>query len=345
MNIRIFCTLIMLSGLTGMLNAQAGPAENPSTVVAEVNGTAVTLGELEQKRADNLFHARTQYYKEERKALDDLIDERLLDIRARRENVTVDELLRRHVDSQVAKDPSDEQLQILYEATQTDQPFASVRERLLNNLRQLRTSKARAAYLKTLRDEAKINVTLPEPRAEIALNEHTPVRGPRNAPVIVVEFADYQCPYCKQLEPQIEKIKNEFGDKVALVYKDYPLQMHHDAEPMAEAARCAGEQGKYWEFHDYLFNDVKNFDIAQAKEHARALQLDSARFDKCLDSNAEDQLIKHDSAEATNLGVGGTPTVFVNGRLIAGAKYEAIRDAIQQELAAASARPRQTARR
>jgi protein-disulfide isomerase len=339
------CTLIVFPiAFAAGLAAQSDQKPNPSTVIAEVNGSTVTLGELEQKRGDSLFHPRHQFYKDERKVLDDLIDERLLELQAKRENVTVDELLKRHVTSQI-HDPTDQELQVVYELSQLDQPFAAVRGTMFTKIRELRINKARAAYIKTLRAEAKVSVTLPEPRAEFALDEHTPVRGPRNAPVMVVEFADYQCPYCRQLEPQLEQLKNELGDKMAIAYKDYPLQMHNFAPKMAEAARCAGEQGKYWEFHDFLFKDLKSFEIAPMKEEARALNLDTAKFDKCVDADAETQLISQDSAQAQNLGVSATPTVFVNGRMLTGVKPDALRQVVQEELAAASSHPRETAQR
>lgn len=335
-----FWALIVLRSLT----AQSAQNQNSSTVVAEVNGSTVTLGELEQKRADSLFHPRHQYYKDERKILDDLIDERLLELQARHESVTVDELLKRHVISQV-HDPNDQEMRAIYEVSQLEQPFEAVRSTMFNKLKDMRIAKARTAYLKTLRADAKVNITLTEPRAEFALDEHTNVRGPRNAPVMVVEFADYQCPFCKQLEPQLEQMKAEFGDKMAIVYKDYPLQMHTFAPKMAEAARCAGEQGKYWEFHDFLFNDLKNFDMGQVKQEAKTLHLDAAKFDACVDSDAEAQLISQDSVQAQNLGVNATPTVFVNGRMLTGVKPEALRQIVQEELTAASSRSRETAQR
>ncbi len=337
MKTHIYCHFVVLSiASLGLLRAQSGPGENRSAVVAEVNGTTVTLGELEQKRSDNLFQARRQYYQAESKALDDLIEERLLEMQARRENLTVDQLLERHVNSQIKKDPTDDQLQIFYESLGTDQPFEAVRPEILAQLHSLRISKARAAYVKTLRSEAKISVTLAEPRVEVALDGKS-VRGPRNAPVRVVEFADYQCPYCKQLEPQLERLQHDFGDKVAIAFMDFPLPMHAHADKMAEAANCAGAQGKFWDYHDFLFKDLKDpFDIAVLKEHARMLNLDSAKFDSCLDSNGQATQINKDMAEGVRLGITGTPTLFINGRFASGSvKYDTLRDMVQQELSPA----------
>jgi protein-disulfide isomerase len=310
--------------------------------VAEINGTTVTWAELEQQRADNLYAARRQYYQAERKALDDLVDQRLLELQARKENVTVAELLKRHVDSQVAKDPTDEELKIIYDASGSTEPFEKVRSELIEQIRQLRLAKASTAYAKELRAEAKLSITLPEPRVKLDLNG-VAFRGPKDAPVVVVEFADYQCPYCKQIEPQLEKLKSEYGDKVTFAFKDFPLPNHTHAGKLAEAADCAGVQGKFWNFHDYLFNDMKDFDMAQIKEHARSLGMNGAAFDSCVDSDGEATKIKQDQTEGTHLGITGTPTLFINGRYLSGAaKYETIRDMVQEELAASSTQSRQT---
>lgn len=347
MKIHTFSTFIVLSiASLGILNAQDSSAHNPSAVVAEVNGSTVTLAELEQQRANNLFQPRRVYYQAERKALDDLIDERLLEMQARRENLTVEQLLERHVNSQIKKDPTDDQLQIFYESLGTDQPFEAVRGQILSQLHDLRISKARAAYVKTLRSEGKVSVTLQEPRAEVAFDEKA-VRGPRNAPVRIIEFADYQCPYCKQIEPQLERLHSEFGDKVAIAFMDFPLPMHAHAQELAEAADCAGAQGKFWEYHDFLFKDLKeSFDVAVLKQRARDLKLDQPQFDTCLDSGGQAAQIKTEMAEGTRLGITGTPTLFINGRFVSGsAKYETLRETVQQELTAVSSQTRETAQR
>jgi protein-disulfide isomerase len=260
--------------------------------------------------------------------------------------VTVDELLQRHVYSQIKKDPTDEQLQVFYEAMDSKEPFDAVRNSMISKLRELRISKARSAYIASLHESAKISVTLPEPRAPLTLTASTPVRGPRNAPVMVVEFADYQCPYCRQLEPQHEQLRREFGDKIAVAFKDFPIPAHAYAEKMAEVARCAGEQGKYWELHDFMYKELKTFDMSQIEQRTQALNLDSAHFNQCVDSAAETAEITADKTEGQHLGVSGTPTVFINGRFISGnAKYEVLRDMVQQELAAITPHPRETAQR
>ena len=162
----------------------------------------------------------------------------------------------------------------------------------------------------------------------------TPVRG-GSAPVTLVEFADYECPYCQQMQPALNQLSIDFKDKMAFAYKDYPLSMHANAQKAAEAAHCAGAQGKYWEFHDLLLS-TKQLEVPALKQQARSLKLDGAAFDKCLDSGEQAARVGASAKEATTLGIQGTPTFFVNGRYISGnLSYERLKAIIMEELSMA----------
>ena len=181
------------------------------------------------------------------------------------------------------------------------------------------------------------------PRQDVALGD-APVRGSRNAPVMIVEFADYQCPYCQQMHPELKILQQELAGKVAVAFKDFPLAMHANAEKAAEAARCAGEQGKYWDFHDTLFHNSDNLEVAQIKQYARDLKLNQANFEACLDSGKEAAAVQKDLAQGRQLGVRATPSFFFNGRLFTGAMdYFTLRSLVEMLLkndapAAAAAR-------
>jgi protein-disulfide isomerase len=147
-----------------------------------------------------------------------------------------------------------------------------------------------------------------------------------------VEFADYECPYCQKVQPDLVKLQQQFGVNIALVYKDFPLPMHPLAQKAAEAARCAGAQGKFWEYHDALFENRK-LQVSDLKQQAVALKLDSSRFDKCLDSGEQAAAVKKDAAEGLRLGLAGTPSFFTNGHFLSGALgYPKLREAVLQEL-------------
>jgi protein-disulfide isomerase len=305
-------------------------AQSDQTVVAEVGGVKVTLGELEQEESAKLLSAHYQYYQAQSKALEDLVDKKLLEQKAKSENLTVDQLIDRDIKSKVA-DPTEDQMKVYYEGLETEQPYEAVREKILEKIRQLRTDKARAAYVKELRAETPVTIALAPPKAKVDVGE-AQVLGPKSAKVVLVEFADYECPYCQRVAPDVKKLKEEYGDRVAFTYKDFPLPNHSRAEKAAEAARCASKQNKFWEFHDELFHS-KELDVDQLKAQARALQLDSAQFDKCLDSGDQAAAVAKDKKEGLRLGISGTPSFFVNGHYLSGAlDYAGLREVIDQQL-------------
>ena len=328
---------VLIAGLClGLTPALQGQEEsNPTAVVAKVSGRNLTMADLQQKEGGKLLQAEYQYYLNERKALEELIDNRLLADEAQRLNLSLDQLLNTEVYKGV-KDPTEDQLEVYYEGLDTQDPYEAVRADVLQHLRELRRTKARAAYVENLRKQANINVMLQPPAADVNIAKAY-TKGSQDAPVVFVEFADYECPYCQKVNPQIQQLKKDYGDKLAIVYKDFPLPMHHGSEKAAEAARCAGEQGKFWEYHDVLFYS-KQIDVDALKEHARVLKLDGETFDTCLDSGREANAVKQDLEEAKGLGLTGTPSFFVNGHFVSGViDYGTLKDMVNQQLNYAAA--------
>jgi protein-disulfide isomerase len=320
-----------LSVTLAVLGNGSAVAQKSTDVVAEIGPVTLTMSDLEQQESAKLLQARYDFYQAESKALDDLIDRTLIEQKAKSEKLSVSQLLDREVNSQV-KDPTEDQIKIFYEGLETDQPYEAMRGKILEKIRSLRSNKARAAYIKTLRAESNVYVTLAPPRTEVDL-ENADVLGPKDAPVTLVEFADYECPYCQKVAPAIKKLKEDFGAKIAVAYKDFPLPMHAHAEKAAEAARCAGKQGQFWAFHDELFSR-KELDMDQLKAQARALKLDSAAFDKCLDAGETAAAVQQDREQGLRLGLSGTPSFFVNGHFLSGAlDYATLRKIVDQQLA------------
>jgi protein-disulfide isomerase len=313
-----------------LLSNGAAVAQQSSDVIAEIGTVKLTMGDLEQQESSKLLQARFDLYQAESKALDDLIDTTLIAQKAKSENLTVDQLLDREVKSQV-KDPTEDQVRVYYEGLETDQPYEAVRGKIVEKIRAMRTNKARAAYIKALREHSNVYVTLAPPSTVVDLG-NTDVLGPKDAPVMLVEFADYECPYCQRVAPAIKKLQEDFGGKVAVAYKDFPLPMHAHAEKAAEAARCAGKQGQFWAFHDELFSS-KELDVDQLKAQARALKLDSAAFNKCLDGGETAAAVQQDREQGLRLGLSGTPSFFVNGHFLSGAlDYATLRRMVDQQL-------------
>jgi len=164
-----------------------------------------------------------------------------------------------------------------------------------------------------------------------------PVKGSENAPVAIIEFSDFQCPYCgrfySQTLPQIEEKYIKTG-KVKFVYRDYPLSFHQFAQKASEAAECADEQGKFWEYHNKIFENQQSLSIANLKKWALDLSLDSNKFDTCLDSGKYEEEVEKDFQDGSVAGVTGTPAFFINGILLTGAQpFENFRAIIEVELA------------
>jgi protein-disulfide isomerase len=324
-------SLIALA-LGTVLGAFAIPAvaQDDAGVVAEIGGRKITVEQLEHKQAGKLLQAKYKYYLTEREALDQYIDDQLLEMQAKKEGVTLDELFKRHVAVNVPE-PTEDQLRFYYEGVQTDEPYETARPNIIATVSQLRTKKVHDAYIAELRGQYGVVVELAQPSAHVEVGA-APRLGSDKAPVQIIEFADYECPYCQKVNEDLGRLRDQFPGQVSVVYKDFPLPMHPLAARAAEAAHCAGEQGKFWEYHDALFRD-KRLQMSDLKNEAATLKLDPTRFDKCLESGEQTASVKKDSQEAQRLGLQGTPSFFINGHFMSGAiGFMKLRETVMQEL-------------
>lgn len=172
----------------------------------------------------------------------------------------------------------------------------------------------------------------PNRKVEVPIGD-APVRGPAKADVTIVEYSDFQCPFCARVVPTLDQLRETYGDRVKLVYKHLPLRIHPEAPGAAAAAEAAGLQGKFWEMHDKIFAGQRELSDAKYVEWARALGLDLERFEKDRRSEAVRARIAKDEAEANRLGVSGTPAFFINGRFLSGAQpIDAFQRVIDDEL-------------
>lgn len=334
--------VLLTSGFLALAQHSNEPSSS-SAVLVEIDGKKITLADFEQKRPTSLFQARNTFYQTERKALDEFVDQYLLDQEASKEGLTVEKLLERDINSKLPPDPSEDALRVYYEGVDTTQPYDVVKGQIIESLRQRRINKAKAAYMQALRSKSNVQVRLSPPRALVTLTE-TPVRGLPDAPVVIVEYADYECPYCQQGQPALDRIEADFKGKLAFAYKDVPLPMHSHAQKAAEAAHCAGVQGKYWEYHDVLYT-TRQLEVPMLKEHARNLKLETGAFDKCLDLNETAELVKKGLAEGQNLGLQGTPSFLINGRFFSGnLSYEELRGIVEEELKGSATPPKELAK-
>lgn len=176
------------------------------------------------------------------------------------------------------------------------------------------------------------------PHRVIDVRPGDPSQGLATAPVTIVEFADFECPFCRQLSHTLRDIKQKYGDRVRLVWKDFPLpHLHPHAVQAAAAARCAAEQQQFWLYHDRLFGAQTLLDADSLKRHAADVGLDAPKLAACVDSAKYVGLVERARADALALGLRSTPTTFVNGREVVGAKsYEVFAALVEEELARAS---------
>ncbi len=175
------------------------------------------------------------------------------------------------------------------------------------------------------------------PSKVVASVDDDPMKGEKNAKVTIIEFSDFQCPFCArfytQTLPQLEKEYISTG-KAKLVFRDLPLSFHENAQKAAEASECADDQGKFWEYHDKLFDNQGALAVTDLKKYAADLKLDQTKFDACLDTGKYTAEVKKDEADAGSYGLSGTPSFIINGNLLVGAQpFSAFKQIIDAELA------------
>ena len=319
------------------------PTATQNQPVATVDGQTIYENDLLPSIQGQLMPLRKQEYDIKQKALDDVIRQRVLDAAAKKKGLTGDQLLAQEVDSKIPE-PSDAEVEGFYLATRSTRPLAEVQPQIKQAIKQAKIQQARDQYMKNLRENSNVVVALSAPRVNVAYDPAR-VRGNPKAPVMILEFSDYQCPYCHQAEPTVEAVLAKYGDKVSFAYRDYPLRSIHDhAEIAAEASRCALEQGKFWDYHDQLFK-ATNLDKEALIGYAKDAKLDDKQFESCLTSEKYKAQIDKDLDEGRKAGVTGTPAFFINGVELSGAQgqdsfFHAIDDELSRKPQAA---PSQTA--
>jgi protein-disulfide isomerase len=288
-------------------------------VLAVVNGKPVTEADVRQANADQ-FKAIDREYQQNlhqliENSLDQIVQDRLLDAEATARHVTKDQLLTEIKPVAV----TDADVNAFYEQNkaQIPAPKEQVADKIKAYLEQQGQQKSRSEYFKTLQAKYKVDYKLEPIRVPVVANG--PAKGPANAPVTIVEFSDFQCPFCSRLIPSIQEVEKKYGDKVRLVFRQYPLPMHPNAQKAAEASLCANDQGKFWQLHDAMFSNQNALGVDQLKAKAAELGLNADKFNKCLDSGEKVAIVQADQKDGQAAGVNGTPAIFINGRFLNGA--------------------------
>lgn len=318
--------------------AAAAPAKaSADAVVARVHGQDITAAELDQRASPKLVTLRQQEYDARREALDELVAQRLFEHEAAARGVKVEALLAEEIERKAAA-PDEAQMRLLYEQNRGSmggRSFEQMRPQIEDYLRQQARAVRRESLRAELAAKAGIQVLLRPPRYEVSVPPTAPSEGPATARVTVVSFADYQCPYCQRAEQTVAELLRRYPNKLRLVHRDFPLDFHPRARMAARASYCAGEQGRFWEYHRALLLQPGDYADAELLARARALGLQEGPFGACLGSERFDAVIAAGIEDGRKLGVNSTPTFFINGRMVSGARpVEYFAEVIDEELAA-----------
>jgi len=319
-------------------SSAAGGTTAPDKVVATYNGGKITAGELEKEVRPQIAELENKMYQARKQTLEQMAMERIVKAEAAKAGMSDQDYIRKRVEEAPLAPPTEAQERQFYDRLKSggqippDATFESLKDRigqaLMNQQRQSQMQKV----IGELQKQANLKVDLPQPRIQVAAEG--PTRGPKDAPVTIVEFSDFECPYCGAAHDTVEQVMSTYAGKVRLVYRQFPLSFHPHAAKAAEASLCAADQGKFWEYHEALFKNQKKLDLPDLKAHASEVGLDANKFGQCLESGDKKKAVDADQQAGLAAGVGGTPAFFINGIFLNGAQpLDEFKKVIDGELA------------
>ncbi len=319
-----FLVSIFLVPHEHVLSASTTAKQGQPKIAAKVAGTVITDEELETPIASRIYDLKKQIYKTKRQRLEKLLAEKVLEKEARSRKITSKQLINDEVLSKGIAVSDEEVNRYLFENRNRLQnqtgSMTDLRRRIKVLLQHRKSYERVMAYAKSLEGKYGVTISLKAPRPpHVKVDvEGDHALGPADAPVVIVEFSDYQCPVCQRSHQVVRKIREAFRGRIRWIFKDYPLSMHKYAEKAAEAARCAADQGKFWEYQDALFAADGELSPNRLHDYALKLGLDGDRFEQCLERGTYHKQVEQDYAEGKRVGVDGTPSFMINGRLISG---------------------------
>lgn len=309
----------------------------PGGVVAYVDGEPITFDQVLREAQAELNQLELQRFRTLEATVDRILARRLVARAAATEGIDPDTWLEREIGQRVPPPPEETIAQMMeqykaHPAMSSRSPEAQ-RELVISQLTRDDVRKAHQALFAELRDRADIESFLEPPRIDVVVGDDELARGPANAPVTVVGYSDFQCEFCRTSNDAVERLLAEYGDRVRFVHRDFAIAEHPRATPAARAARCAGEQSRYWDYSQLLWTRPGNLLDQELVSRAESLALDMAAFRECFESDRYRTEVAASFEQGRKLGVTGTPTYFVNGLVLPGAQtYEALKMVIEDEL-------------
>ncbi len=296
---------------------------------------ASVSAEIDPSMRTEIAKGEEEIYNAEKVFLQRLVDERKLARVAAAKHVTPEELARQ-IEAGIAPVTKDDvQFAINYEINRrrTSSSNEAPEKQVERAIRNTRIDQKKRELIDALPQQPHVAYLVQPPRVTVSADDD-PTRGAKNAPVQIVEFSDFQCQYCAQAEPVLARIRQVYGDKVAITFRDYPLPIHPLAVTAAKAANCAAKSGKYWEFHDALFASQNDLSRDRILQIGQSLGLPLDAMARCFDDPATAAEIESDLEEGRRLGIEVTPTFFVNGRMLSGSQtLDHFATVIEDELA------------
>jgi len=311
--------------MTMALVACAQPADetakNDNEIAARFGDTVITVAEVEEAAGPQLAGLYQQIYQVKEQNLNRMIYDQLLDDAAAAEGLTRADFLDREVTSKLAEPEEAQITQVLNQyRSQLPADEEQARQQVVNYLNQQARARQEAALRDRLVSAADIEILLDPYRVDATFDESNPARGPRDAPVVLIEYTDYQCPYCVRAQATLDAVRERYGDSVVHVFKNLPLAMHQQAKLAAEASLCAADQGMFWELHDWIFANKDNLSHDTITAQAGELGLDLEVFTACVNAGTYRQQVEDETKEANAFGIRGTPGFVINGRVLSGAQ-------------------------
>jgi len=307
--------------LAGMLVTSAAGRAIADDTLATVGAKTFTRAEIEARIKPKLIEIESERYEAMRDGLDEAVAEELFSLEAKERKISPEQLEKDEIDAKVPA-PTDAEIQKVYDENKDElqgQTLDQVKPQVVEYIKGEKAQVRRTAFIDELKKKYKATIKLRPPTVEVATAGRPERGGGAKAPVTIIMFSDYQCPFCKRAEDSVAKVMETYGDKVRLVFRDYPLPFHPQARPAAEAANCANAQGKFWEYHKKLFENQSALSEDNLKTYAKDLGLDEVKFNECFSKKTFAAAIDKDIADGASAGVNGTPAFFINGRFLNGA--------------------------
>lgn len=307
-----------------------------SAAAAIIDGQTISIGDIDDHIKEQLFNEATSdrnpatLYEVRSRALKGMVDEMLVENAASAVNLSSEDYLRQQVEAE--GEVPEAEIAAFYDEN-IDQMGGRGLDEMSDRIGAYLKERRVAAIVADLRDQADTDILLEPARVEV--EAIGPSKGPDDAIVTIIEFSDFQCPFCQRVVPTIDQIVAKYPTEVRFVFRNLPLNnIHPRAQPAAEAAACAGNQGNFWDYHDLIFATPRALSDEDLERYASELGLDLAAFRKCVQNRETQQIVEADSAVAESLQISGTPSFLINGIPMHGAQsVESFSQVIDAEIA------------